>query len=393
MRLTRAYQRGEKLLAALAGALAVGGLILLEGFYIPPLPPGFLAAAQLSGIALFVALRLLGWFLVRDRRAYLREHGLDSALILALSLIWLLDSQQSLPLLVRVASVYIGATQALAAMQWLVVQASRRVAQTQAGANPARTMVFAFALVILVGAGLLYLPKATTEHVTGNFGQHAVNCLFTATSATCVTGLVVYDTGTEFNRFGQIVILLLIQAGGLGIVFFGTLLGVIFGRQMSLHDSALLQDVLSHRMLGQIGRLVRFVVFTTFAIEALGAAFLFGMFHRAGMSIAESWYQAVFHAVAAFCNAGFSLTPNGQSLIVYRGHWQVYVVATGLIILGVRRAQQRVGSADSPRRRPLARPTARGNRPATRSILIAIQARDQHHRDSAAGRHPPAFRQ
>jgi trk system potassium uptake protein TrkH len=333
-RLAELYARWSGRLIAVAGVLAVGGLILLEGFLRPPLPPGLLACAQVIGIVLFAVVRLMGWLVVRDRRAYLREHGLDLAVVLAMLVIWRMDPQSATVMVVRIAAVYIAAVQVLSVMQWLVQGVSHKVARTQAGVHPARLMVAAFALVILLGTGLLLLPKAAADPVSGQYGLHAVNCLFTATSATCVTGLVVYDTGTQFSRFGQVVILLLMQAGGLGIVFFGTLLGVLLGRQMSLQDSALLQDALGYRMLGQIGRLVRFIVLTTLAIEVLGALLLVGMYRDAGMEPQESWFQAAFHSVSAFCNAGFCLSPDGQSLIIYRHYWHVYVVVAGLILLG-----------------------------------------------------------
>jgi trk system potassium uptake protein TrkH len=174
------------------------------------------------------------------------------------------------------------------------------------------------------------LPKASTGE-----SLSFVDALFTATSATCVTGLIVKDTGQDFTTMGQVVILTLIQLGGLGIVVFGAVFALMLGQAFSLRESVAMQDLLSARTLSQIGKMITFIFIGTVLIEAFGALSLFGMWKDTSGTIADihqQWFYSVFHSVSAFCNAGFSLF--GKSFIEYSRSWQVYVVICPLIILG-----------------------------------------------------------
>lgn len=214
--------------------------------------------------------------------------------------------------------------------------AGRRLSDPRARLRPARVMVTSFVAAILIGGCLLNLPRAMSvehRHEEGHYlAKRVVNCFFTATSATCVTGLVVYDTGRDFSRFGQIVILVLIQLGGLGIMVFGSLFGMMAGRRLSLRSSLVLQDAMSHQVLGQVSRMVWFVVVLTFVCEAVGAVLLYPMWPESVGPRSERIFYSVFHAISAFCNAGFGL--DGQSLIPYRGAWGVYAGIMPLIVLG-----------------------------------------------------------
>ncbi len=138
-----------------------------------------------------------------------------------------------------------------------------------------------------------------------------VDALFTATSATCVTGLTVVDTGQQFTLFGQLVILLLLQVGGLGIMTFSIFFTVLMGKRMSMADKLVMQDTLQYFELDNIGRLIKRILLVTLSIEVLGAIPLF-LRWRAGMGAEKAFYYAIFHSVSAFCNAGFSLFPKGM---------------------------------------------------------------------------------
>ena len=190
----------------------------------------------------------------------------------------------------------------------------------------AQITLLAFASVIAVGTGLLMLPASTHS---GQFGF--VDALFTSTSATCVTGLIVVDTGKHFTRFGQGVILLLIQVGGLGIMTLSTGLLVSLGRRASIETKlALAQDMAVMRV-NDYRRLVWNVVLLTLAFEAVGAFCLLPVFWHAEGLAAGLW-SSVFHTVSAFCNAGFSLY--GDSFCRYRGNMWINGVICGLIVSG-----------------------------------------------------------
>lgn len=196
--------------------------------------------------------------------------------------------------------------------------------------SPGRTLAISFAVLILLGSGLLMLPRSNVGHVHTNPWVNYVDCLFTATSATCVTGLVVRDTGSDFTMFGQTIILGLMQLGGLGIMIFGTVYAVLMGGHVSLQEQNLMQNMLNTERFSEMERTVKFMVVFTIGIEIVAACMCYPMWqddhggHRA--------FTSIFHTVSAFCNAGFALQPD--SLVSHSHHWQVYGVLMPLIILG-----------------------------------------------------------
>lgn len=168
---------------------------------------------------------------------------------------------------------------------------------------PQLLLIGGFALVIAVGTVLLLLPWSQTQGEVG-----LVDALFTATSAVCVTGLVVVDTGTAYTRFGQVVILALIQIGGLGIMTFAALAFLILGRRLSLASQAALHDAFFQRDLGiEFKKRFRQILVLTLGVELGGCLLLFGALWWRRIPPPEALYSALFHAVSAFCNAGFSL--------------------------------------------------------------------------------------
>lgn len=191
---------------------------------------------------------------------------------------------------------------------------------------PARILVASFAGLILVGAGLLALPVSAQQEPIP-----FVDALFTATSAVCVTGLTVVDTGTRFSLFGQITIMILIQLGGLGVMTFSMFFVALLGGRLSLGGRDLLQEALSQRPMQNLRGLLRLVVVSTFAIEAAGAVLLSLRFMR-DLPASQAIYHGVFHAVSAFCNAGFGLYRD--NFISYQSDLTVNFTVTSLIILG-----------------------------------------------------------
>jgi trk system potassium uptake protein TrkH len=166
--------------------------------------------------------------------------------------------------------------------------------------SPARFSIFGFAALIIVGTVLLMLPAASTSR-----NLRFVDALFTAVSASCVTGLVVVDTGSALSTFGQLVILGLIQAGGLGIMTMSTLFLLIGGRRPSLVGRMVIQDAFTGGGERSVPDIIRDVLLFTVVIEGMGASLLFLRF-LPGRTVGEALYFSVFHAISAFCNAGFS---------------------------------------------------------------------------------------
>ena len=193
-------------------------------------------------------------------------------------------------------------------------------------------IIMGFLLVILTGSLLLMLPVSTRSGEITSFPD----ALFTATSATCVTGLVVHDTVTYWSVFGQAVILLLIQIGGMGVVTIAVSIAAISGRKIGLMQRSTMQEAIAAPNIGGIVRLTGFILKSTILIEVSGALFLMPVFCREYDVLKGIWY-AVFHSVSAFCNAGFDLMGGTQpysSLTGYYGNSFVNIVIIGLIVMG-----------------------------------------------------------
>jgi trk system potassium uptake protein TrkH len=195
--------------------------------------------------------------------------------------------------------------------------------------DPPKILVLGFAALILIGAVLLTLPIATEN---GN-GLSFLNALFTATSATCVTGLVVVDTGGTFTKFGELVILSLIQVGGLGFMTFATFFFFLLGKRISLRERLLLQEALNYTSISGIVRLVKRVLIFTVVIEAIGAIILSIRFSY-DMPIGRAIYYGIFHAISNFNNAGFDLMGEYRSLTPYVEDPAVVLTVCALITLG-----------------------------------------------------------
>ena len=192
--------------------------------------------------------------------------------------------------------------------------------------SPPQILALSFALTALLGSFLLSLPAAVRGEPLS-----FVDALFTAVSALCVTGLVVVDIGSRLSLFGQLVVLFLIQMGGLGIMSFSVVFMALLGRRLSFRDRALVREAFAPLPGVELVRLVKSVMAYTFVIEGLGVLLLFPYF-RADFPFPTSLFYAIFHIVAAFNNAGFSLFR--ENLVSYRGDIYVNLLITSLIMLG-----------------------------------------------------------
>lgn len=195
-----------------------------------------------------------------------------------------------------------------------------------------QVMVLGFAAVILTGALILMLPISSAKGTWTPF----VDSLFTATTSVCVTGLVTVDTGSHWSLFGQIIILLLIQIGGLGVVTLAASFMMMAGRKIGLLQRSTMQDAVSAHKLDGIVRLTRFIVLGTLLIELIGAAIMAPTFIR-DFGWSKGLWFSIFHSVSAFCNAGIDLMGCREpfsSLTHYVGNIPVNAAVMGLIVIG-----------------------------------------------------------
>ncbi|MCA9670369.1 MAG: TrkH family potassium uptake protein [Myxococcales bacterium] len=315
-------QPRRSLLAAL-DALALITIVVVSGYDVVAATPhaaAWVVVALVTAIGAFADMREVR--ASPDPLDLLRRQGVEwLALALAIFIVAFLGPQHTsvkVCLFVR-----------------LLVHMSRETLATRAGAalagffseQAARLLVFSFLAVIAIGTLALTFPRATSDGQGASF----LDALFTSVSATCVTGLIVRDTGSYFSSFGQGVILVLIQVGALGMMTISASAAVMFGRRLGLRSRSVLAEVLGQGDLQTMHRLVSYIVKMTFLIELAGALLLYLRF-RADMPSGAAAYQAIFHAISAFANAGFSL--NADSLVGYRADLVVNTVISALIVLG-----------------------------------------------------------
>lgn len=193
-------------------------------------------------------------------------------------------------------------------------------------------IVVGFMLIILTGSLLLMLPWASRSHEVTPF----LDTLFTATSASCVTGLVVVDTWSHWSVFGQVIILILIQVGGMGFMTLGVFMAILLRRRIGLKTRGVLQESINSLQIGGIVKLAKKIIQGTVFFESVGALILMYRFiPKVGM-VRGIWY-GIFHSVSAFCNAGFDLmgyVEPYQSLCGYAGDWLVNLTIMSLIVIG-----------------------------------------------------------
>ncbi|MFW6059597.1 MAG: TrkH family potassium uptake protein [Phycisphaeraceae bacterium] len=205
------------------------------------------------------------------------------------------------------------------------------VALSRVLTRPGMLLPLSFATLIGIGTLLIKTPVATPE---GHPGVSWLDALFTMTSAVCVTGLTVRTTATDFSPFGQMLIGIFIQLGGLGILIFGSVFAMLLGRSLSLREHLNLSEMLESQPLRNITGFVRFIVLTTLGIELIGAIammFLWGP-EAEGWTWEQYLGMSLFHSVSAFCNAGFDLT--GNSLEPYRMTLLAHAVVLPMVVIG-----------------------------------------------------------
>lgn len=196
--------------------------------------------------------------------------------------------------------------------------------------NPSLILAASFLVIILIGTGLLMLPRCTVEGISW------VDSLFVSTSAVCVTGLTPVDVSTTFTLGGQIVIILLIQIGGLGVMTLTSFFAMFFMGNTSLYNQVVVRDMVSSNSLGSLLSTLLYILGFTLVIEGVGMLSIWFSIHDTmGMSIEEELWFSAFHAISAFCNAGFStLSGNLGNPLVMTNHNWLYISVSILIILG-----------------------------------------------------------
>lgn len=195
--------------------------------------------------------------------------------------------------------------------------------------NPAQLFVASFLLIIIIGSLLLMLPNATHQ------GISFIDAFFTSTSAVCVTGLIVVDTGSYFTQFGQTIIMILIQLGGLGILTFASYFSYFFKGGSSYENQLVLSDMTSSKKLGEVFSTLKYILLITMSIEILSGFLIYSSLDPLNFkSQFEQIYFSVFHAISAFCNAGFSTLPNSLYQEGFQFNYGLQLIVIITFVLG-----------------------------------------------------------
>lgn len=272
-------------------------------------------------IVLFIPLRHILFYQVRKLRVWM----FDGMLVLA-ALLSFLTMVVGLPVVLFRSHEWL---LLLFAINFLRELSALNLEFKRTALNPAQLFVFSFLCLMLLGAIFLTFPNATKG------GLSFVDALFTSTSAVCVTGLALVDTGSYFTFFGQGVLLFLIQVGGLGIMTFTSYFSYFFKGDSSYENQLIIQEMTGSDKIAEVFGTLKHVLIITFTIEALGALLLY--VNLSGGPLDNSWERvwfAVFHSISAFCNAGFSTAPSGLFADGFRHEYDIQVTIGSLIIFG-----------------------------------------------------------
>jgi len=207
--------------------------------------------------------------------------------------------------------------------------AAREINFNRAFLNPAQLFILSFIFIIISGSLLLMLPNATYNGIT------FLDALFTSTSAVCVTGLAVVDTGTYFTHFGHYIILFLIQIGGLGILTFTSFFSYFFKGESTFENHLVMQDMTSSNQMGEVFKLLKNILLITFTIELIGGILIYSSVKPSLIpNVYDRTFFSVFHSVSAFCNAGFSTLKNSLWESGYQYNYFLHLNIISLLVLG-----------------------------------------------------------
>jgi len=317
--------------------VAAASLVAEYAFFLEPSALRILHVIDLAVVGMFVLDAVVRFSLARKKLAFLKARWPSAVIVLLIGIqliiVAVLRGRGGLAPFLEERTVFSIAKGYIVVLQISIVffilsemvRVNRRMAALRV--RPARTVMFSFVFVILVGTLLLSTPRATPG------GEiPVVDAFFTATSAVCVTGLTVRDTGSDFTTFGHGVILVLIQIGGLGLITFTAFFAIVMRRGLGVKESLVLRGMLTFETVGRIGRTLKYMIGLTLGLEALGALGLF-LFSRGDFgTTGDAIWVSVFHAISAFCNAGLSLFTT--SFERYAESIPINLVMTSLIIIG-----------------------------------------------------------
>lgn len=319
------------------GLTALVMLIIEIGYYLTPEQAWFLRLTAQTLVGGFIIQELIRWYIADSTREFLRERWFEACVaLMALvffafrSTLWSqIHAYHPTATVTDITLLYLGFSQLIVLLTQITRIFRGASFLSRLTLRPPQLFILSFMVPIIIGTCLLKLPKATTTPISW------LDALFTATSAVCVTGLSVVDIGSTFTGIGKTIICFLFQIGGLGIMTFTIFFATLLSGSIGIRERILMSDFLSEQRVGQVRFLLRKIGTFTLSIESLGAVLLY---LSTGRTFADFdlhiWYEAVFHSISAFCNAGFSIFSDGLYNDTIRSNYAYTSIIMVLIVLG-----------------------------------------------------------
>ncbi|HEX3018808.1 MAG TPA: TrkH family potassium uptake protein [Chitinispirillaceae bacterium] len=316
---------------------ALTSILLQHGFYLSESVSAVLNRIDLIIVQFYLWQFVFKLLSSRSKISFIKRHWFEAALaVLIISEIAMIIRLVGINVISKyffdinitaVTEIYVGFTQALMVLSIITEGIRYNTKLASLKFHPSQTLMLSFVVVIFAGAALFMLPKVTTGKTPISF----IDALFTATSATCVTGLTVVNT-VDFSLTGKLIILCLIQIGGLGIMTLSSFLALFFGQGVGIRERVVLHQMMNIDKIGMISTALRNAVIMTLSIEAAGAIMLMFFWADNGWTTGQLIFNSIFHSISAFCNAGFSTFPD--SLSSYHNDAGVLLTISTLVILG-----------------------------------------------------------
>ncbi|KPK80912.1 MAG: hypothetical protein AMS27_15990 [Bacteroides sp. SM23_62_1] len=321
----------------IAGIIAFASLFIKYGFYLSDNLMGYLLIVDEIIAGIFVVTILTNFFLSDNKWQYLKQSPFEFSLLFLFILSVILEEVISIDephyFLRRSTShsfikLYFVLIQAYIIINAVIYLAKAREKWLFFSLSPARILVLSYLFVILAGMFMLKLPKATYDSISW------IDALFTSTSAVCITGLTTLNVSEVFTFEGQVFILVLIQLGGLGIITLTSFIALFIQRGFRLKEQIIVQEILDNENLSSLTSILKAIVLITFVTELAGAIGLYISWKNLGLPEFERIFSAVFHSISAYCNAGFSIFPQGLQTTGYNFNSTSLIVIMILIITG-----------------------------------------------------------
>lgn len=321
------------------GFAALLSLCIEHGFDVPESQIYRVHTVDAIIVGLFALCTALRWAAAPDRREYLRRRwfefalvgllGLQALAILIFTPLHQIDEIFTTGGLRTLAKFYVLSMQGVIVMQLLVGLARINERLAILRARPAIVLLISYIVLIFSGALLLMMPRCTPGSWTH---IRFVDALFTATSASSVTGLSTIDVGKDLTVEGQWILLALIQFGGLGLITFAAFLSYLERQNLGIGEMLMLRDIFGYDVVGEMGRFLGYTLGITLGVEAVGAGLVFVNLHEPGLPLDEQIRWSLFHSISAFNNAGFALKDN--AMLGYSGSWGMTLTMCTLVVLG-----------------------------------------------------------